>query len=42
MIGMPPVPPSQPTQGHTQNMNSESSMQSPMVGPPQQQGKQPS
>ncbi|GBM56771.1 SWI/SNF complex subunit SMARCC2 [Araneus ventricosus] len=34
---MPPVPSAQPTQGHTQNMNSESSMQSPMVGPPQPQ-----
>ncbi|CAL1277889.1 unnamed protein product [Larinioides sclopetarius] len=37
--GMPPVPSAQPTQGHTQNMNSESSMQSPMVGPPQPQGE---
>ncbi|GIY78506.1 hypothetical protein CEXT_592001 [Caerostris extrusa] len=35
--GMPPVPSAQPTQGHTPNMNSEQSMASPMVGPPQPQ-----
>lgn len=36
-MGMPPIPSAQPTQGHTQNMNNESSMASPMVGPPQPQ-----
>lgn len=36
---MPPVPSAQPTQGHAQNMGNESSMASPMVGPPQPQGR---